>query len=54
MDPGPPTAIAVATPPILPTPTVVPIAILKASKDDTIPAPLLSLSKILPKASFSE
>ena len=37
--PGPPVAMAVATPPMFPTPMVVPRAMLMASAEERIPAP---------------
>jgi hypothetical protein len=44
MAPGPPAATAVATPAILPNPTVPPIAVEIASNEESIPFPSLALS----------
>ena len=53
-EPGPPTAIADATPAMLPQPTQPPIAIHTASKGDTVPSFLFfaSLDVKAPKVFF--
>ena len=46
--PGPPETMAVATPPILPTPMVLAMAVQAAAKPETVPAPS-PLRNIFPK-----
>ena len=46
--PGPPETMAVATPPMLPTPMVLAMAVQAAAKPETVPAPS-PFRNILPK-----
>ena len=46
--PGPPETMAVATPPILPTPMVLAMAVQAAAKPETVPVPS-SFLNIFPK-----